>query len=159
MLSYIKGIVWTHSLLYCTIQLFVISKYWYLKVNFLEPEPENVLWDISSLKWTWIPTYLDLTVSFFIPIQLLKSYELPIEVDPAYHPKLIGRRGEVINKIRNDFDVRIQLPDRNDENQGRILIIGYEKSCEAAKEEIMKMVREYVSGYLFHTWVLIVHFH
>lgn len=75
--------------------------------------------------------------------RLLKSYELPIEVDPAYHPKLIGRRGEVINKIRNDFDVRIQLPDRNDENQGRILIIGYEKSCEAAKEEIMKMVREY----------------
>lgn len=75
--------------------------------------------------------------------RLLKSHELEIEVDPSYHPKLIGRRGEVINKIRNDYDVKIQLPDRNEENQSRILIIGYEKSCEAAREEIMKMVREY----------------
>ena len=78
-------------------------------------------------------------------MQLLKSFELAIEVDPMYHPKLIGRRGEVINKIRTEHDVRIQLPDRNDENQSRIVIVGYENSCESAKEEIMKMVREYVS--------------
>ena len=78
-------------------------------------------------------------------LQLLKSFELAVEVEPMYHPKLIGRRGEVINKIRTEHDVRIQLPDRNDENQSRIVIVGYEKSCESAKEEIMKMVREYVS--------------
>lgn len=78
-------------------------------------------------------------------LQILKSYELVVEVEPMYHPKLIGRRGEVINKIRTDHDVKIQLPDRNDENQSRIVIVGYEKSCEAAKDEILKMVREYVS--------------
>ena len=69
-----------------------------------------------------------------------------VEVDPSYHPKLIGRRGEVINKIRSDFDVKIQLPNQNDENQSKITIIGYEKSCVGAKEEILKMVREYVSA-------------
>lgn len=75
--------------------------------------------------------------------RLLKSHEVTVEVDPAYHPKLIGRGGEVINKIRKDHDVRIQLPDRNSENQSLITIVGYEKNCEEAKEEILRMVKEY----------------
>ena len=70
---------------------------------------------------------------------------MTVEVRPDYHPKLIGRRGEVINKLRSDHDVRIQLPERNSENQGLITIIGYEKSCEAAREEILRMVKDYVS--------------
>ena len=75
----------------------------------------------------------------------MKSHEVTVEVSPDYHPKLIGRRGEVINKLRSDHDVRIQLPERNSENQGLITIIGYEKSCEAAREEILRMVKDYVS--------------
>jgi len=59
---------------------------------------------------------------------------------------IAGRRGEVINKIRADYDVRIQLPERNDEDQSQITIIGYERNCEAAKDEILRMVKEYVSG-------------
>ena len=77
--------------------------------------------------------------------RLLKSFEVQCEVDPQFHPKLIGRRGEVINKIRTEHDVRIQLPERNDENQSVITIVGYEKNCLAAKEEILRMVKEYVS--------------
>ncbi|KAH3827192.1 hypothetical protein DPMN_129122, partial [Dreissena polymorpha] len=75
--------------------------------------------------------------------RLLKSFEVQCEVDPQFHPKLIGRRGEVINKIRTEHDVRIQLPERNDENQSVITIVGYEKNCLAAKEEILRMVKEY----------------
>ncbi|XP_052820157.1 vigilin-like [Mya arenaria] len=62
---------------------------------------------------------------------------------PDYHPKLISRRGEVINKIRSDHDVRIQLPERNDEDQSVIRIIGYERNCEAARDEILRMVKDY----------------
>lgn len=75
--------------------------------------------------------------------RLLKSYELTVEVDPNYHPKLIGRRGEVINKIRSDYDVRIQLPEKSSENQSLITVIGYEKNCHQAKDEILNMVKEY----------------
>lgn len=82
--------------------------------------------------------------------RLLKSHELTVEVDPNYHPKLIGRRGEVINKMRSDHDVKIQLPERNSENQSLITIIGYEKNCEAAKEEILRMIRDYVSNHYNH---------
>lgn len=75
--------------------------------------------------------------------RMLKSFELTVDVDPMYHPKLIGRRGEVINKMRSDHDVKIQLPDKSDEST--ITIIGYEKNCEEAREEILRMVKEYVS--------------
>ena len=78
--------------------------------------------------------------------RILKSHELTVEVDPLYHPKLIGRRGEVINKLRAGYDVKIQLPDRNNENQGVITIIGYEKNCEEARDEILRMVKDFVSS-------------
>ena len=29
---------------------------------------------------------------------------------PEYHPKIIGRKGAVITKLRDDFKVNIQLP-------------------------------------------------
>jgi predicted PilT family ATPase len=81
--------------------------------------------------------------------RLLKSHKLTLEVNPSYHPKLIGHRGEVINKIRSEHDVKIQLPDRNNEDQSMITIIGYEKNCEEARDEILRMVKDYVS-YIIH---------
>ena len=70
-----------------------------------------------------------------------------MEVNPAYHPKIIGRRGLVITRIRSDHNVNIQFPDRNDENQSLIKIVGYEKNAEAAKADIDKIVYELVSGF------------
>ena len=40
----------------------------------------------------------------------LKSFKLQIEVNPEYHPKIIGRRGAVITGIRNKHDVQINFP-------------------------------------------------
>lgn len=40
----------------------------------------------------------------------LKSFSLTIEVNPEFHPKIIGKRGAVITKIRTDHDVQIILP-------------------------------------------------
>ncbi|KAK3594419.1 hypothetical protein CHS0354_037444 [Potamilus streckersoni] len=73
----------------------------------------------------------------------LRSFKLTFEVHPQYHPKIIGRKGAVINKIRNDYDVNVQFPDKNDENQSLITVTGFERNAIDAKEEILKMIREY----------------
>lgn len=40
----------------------------------------------------------------------LRSFPLQIEVNPEYHPKIIGKKGAVITKIRKDHDVQITFP-------------------------------------------------
>ena len=68
-----------------------------------------------------------------------------LEVDPKYHPNIIGRRGATINKIRKDHDVRIQLPEKDSTNASEITIVGYEHNVHAAMESLLKIVRELVS--------------
>ncbi|KAH1009812.1 vigilin [Dendroctonus ponderosae] len=72
----------------------------------------------------------------------LRSYTLQIEVNPDYHPKIIGKRGAVITKIRKDHDVQIIFPKKGDENEHIITITGYEENTHQAKEDILKIVRE-----------------
>ncbi|XP_025081209.1 vigilin-like [Pomacea canaliculata] len=72
----------------------------------------------------------------------LKSFQLKIEVDPQHHPKIIGKRGAIISKIRADHDVNIQFPDRSDENPNVITITGYEENACRARDEIMNIVKE-----------------
>lgn len=72
----------------------------------------------------------------------LKSYELKIEVDPEYHPKIIGRKGAVISKIRNDHDVQINFPRKGDPEEHIITITGYEQNAHKARDDIMKIVQE-----------------
>lgn len=76
----------------------------------------------------------------------LRSFELKFEVDPEYHPKIIGRRGAVINKIRTDHNVQINFPKRGDPDENIVTIQGYEKNAHEAKESIMKIVNEWVSS-------------
>ncbi|CAH1773087.1 unnamed protein product [Owenia fusiformis] len=72
----------------------------------------------------------------------LKSFQLDVTVDPIYHPKIIGRRGAVVNKIRTDNDVNIQFPDRGSEKQEVITITGYEENAKAAEADILKIVKD-----------------
>lgn len=72
----------------------------------------------------------------------LRSFELKLEVDPDFHPKIIGKRGAVITKIRQDHDVQINFPKKGDPEEHIITITGYEKNTEAAKEDIMRIVNE-----------------
>lgn len=72
----------------------------------------------------------------------LRSYQLQLNVEPQYHPKIIGRKGAVISKIRDQFQVNIQFPDRNAENADLITITGYQDKAEAAKEAILSIVHE-----------------
>jgi len=70
----------------------------------------------------------------------LRSYEEILEVDPRYHPKIIGKRGAIIMKLRSDHQVQIELPKRGDADQSRIRIIGYVDNVEKAKTALMKLV-------------------
>ncbi|XP_053314560.1 vigilin [Spea bombifrons] len=70
----------------------------------------------------------------------LRSFKLLISVDPKFHPKIIGRKGAVISQIRTEHDVNIQFPDKNDENQDQIMITGYERNTESARDAIMHIV-------------------
>lgn len=72
----------------------------------------------------------------------LRSFEIQFEVDPEWHPKIIGRRGAVINKIRADHGVQITFPRKEDEVDNIIKIQGYEDAANAAKEDILKIVTE-----------------
>lgn len=70
-----------------------------------------------------------------------------------YHPQIIGRGGEVINKIRKDHKVQISLPKKNDSG-GIITIIGYQKDVEAAKADIENIVDRLVRIYIFYAMVV-----
>jgi predicted PilT family ATPase len=72
----------------------------------------------------------------------LRNFKLELHVDPAYHPKIIGRRGAVISKIRDAHDVNIQFPEKNSEKQDLITITGYEANANEAKEDILKIVQD-----------------
>nr|XP_022901402.1 vigilin [Onthophagus taurus] len=72
----------------------------------------------------------------------LKSFALKIEVNPEYHPKIIGKRGAVITKIRSDHDVQINFPKKGDPDEHIITITGYEENTHRAKDDIMKIVNE-----------------
>lgn len=75
--------------------------------------------------------------------RVLKSFQVTVEVDSQYHPKIIGRKGAVVGKIRAKHNVNIQFPSRDSQDQNNIVITGYEKDANAAKDEILKIVQEF----------------
>lgn len=72
---------------------------------------------------------------------------MEVSIPSSYHPKIIGRKGQVIQKIRTEHAVQIQFPPVNggESEPDRITLTGYEHNCEAAKEAILKIVKELVS--------------
>uniref|UniRef100_A0A3Q3JFH3 Vigilin n=1 Tax=Monopterus albus TaxID=43700 RepID=A0A3Q3JFH3_MONAL len=73
----------------------------------------------------------------------LRSFKVTMPVDPKFHPKIIGRKGAVISQIRKDHDVSIQFPDKGDEQQDLIVISGYERNVEEARQAIQQLVAEF----------------
>jgi len=76
----------------------------------------------------------------------LRQFEMILEVPNKHHPKIIGRKGAVIQKLRDEYGVIINVPpssnDVDDEKSNQIKLVGYEKKCEKAKEAIEAMIRE-----------------
>lgn len=76
----------------------------------------------------------------------LRNFELVLNVPNKYHSKLIGRKGAVIQKFRDEYGININVPkadlDPEDERANQIKLIGYEAKCLKAKEAIETMIRE-----------------
>ncbi|XP_066928162.1 vigilin-like [Clytia hemisphaerica] len=76
----------------------------------------------------------------------LRQFELILDVPHRHHPKLIGRKGAVIQKLRDDFGVMINVPSpktpTEDDKADQIKLIGYEDRCVKAKAAIDEMIRE-----------------
>ena len=81
-------------------------------------------------------------------VKIQKSFEVTVEVNHEYHPKIIGRKGAVITKLRMDYRVNIQLPKKDDPEASIITITGYEKDANEAKIAIQKIVGDFVSFFL-----------
>jgi transcription antitermination factor NusA-like protein len=78
----------------------------------------------------------------------LKSFREEIHINPEIHPKIIGKKGFVINKIREKFGVVIQFPDRvskQNADPSLITITGYEDKVIAARDHILSFAKEYES--------------
>lgn len=75
-----------------------------------------------------------------------RSYSLSFPVNPVHHPKIIGKKGAVISKIRTKHNVQINVPESGRGGGGEagdlITVIGYEKDALAAKETILAIVKE-----------------
>ena len=62
-----------------------------------------------------------------------------ISVDAKYHKHIIGKGGSTVNKIKQDSDVMINIPDN--ENGSKIIRIeGNKQGVETAKKELTSMV-------------------
>lgn len=72
--------------------------------------------------------------------RILRSFQLEVSVNPEYHPKIIGRKGAGIQKIRTDHNVQIKFPERGSENQNIIVVTGMESDALAAKNAILAIV-------------------
>ncbi|EFX88840.1 hypothetical protein DAPPUDRAFT_234231 [Daphnia pulex] len=74
--------------------------------------------------------------------RVLRNFAVHVEVPPEYHSKIIGKKGAVISKLRDDFQVNITMPKPEDSNPQLITIKGYEDNANLAKEAILKMVQD-----------------
>jgi len=63
-----------------------------------------------------------------------------------------GRKGAVIQKLRDEYGVQINVPpssiEADDEKANQIKLVGYEQKCERAKAAIENMIRELVGFFL-----------
>ena len=78
-------------------------------------------------------------------MQALRSFKLEVSVDPKFHPKIIGRRGTVVSKIRQDHEVQITMPDKDSERPDVVVITGLEQNALAARDDILRIVHDFVS--------------
>ena len=68
--------------------------------------------------------------------ELERGFTLTFDYPQKFANHLIGRKGENINKIREEFDVEIQL------NDGKVEVKGPQAKAEAAKTHILSMSKK-----------------
>ena len=70
------------------------------------------------------------------------KYDIEIFIENRYISKIIGRRGENINKVRSECKVFVRIFDKNEESttKHKVKIVGTKQDVIIAKERITKYV-------------------
>lgn len=69
------------------------------------------------------------------------KYDIEIFIEDRYISKIIGRRGQNINKVRSECKVFVRIFDKNEESTTRkVKIVGTKQDVIIAKERITKYV-------------------
>jgi predicted PilT family ATPase len=69
------------------------------------------------------------------------KYDIEIFIEDRYISKIIGRRGENINKVRSECKVFVRIFDKNEESTThKVKIVGTKQDVIIAKERITKYV-------------------
>lgn len=85
-------------------------------------------------------------------LQALRSFKLEVSVDPRFHPKIIGHRGTVVSKIRQEHEVQVTMPDKDSERPDIVVITGLEQNALAARDDILRIVPDFVSCFCNHSF-------
>ena len=72
-------------------------------------------------------------------------FVVKIKVESKYCRKIIGKGGKRIRRLREDFNVKIELTKKEEVKSVMITITGFEADANAAKEAILKIVGQYES--------------
>ncbi|VVC39754.1 K Homology domain,K Homology domain, type 1 [Cinara cedri] len=71
----------------------------------------------------------------------LRSYEIQMNIEPEFHPMIIGKKGETVRNLRNKYSVQVNLPRRGEgNNEDIVTVVGYQENAEKARDEIQEMV-------------------
>ena len=81
---------------------------------------------------------------FYLLPQETNSYTAEIRAKPQHHRFLIGRGGANIRKVRENTGARVVFPTPSDEDKELITIIGKKEGVEAAKQELLKAIKDLV---------------
>jgi len=79
--------------------------------------------------------------------QEISSFTAEIRAKPEHHRFLIGRGGASIRKVREETGARIVFPVAKDEDKELITIIGKKEAVEAAKQQLLKSIKDLVCKY------------
>jgi len=82
-----------------------------------------------------------------------RNFSVSINVDPQFHPKLIGKKGATISKIRDRYGVNISIPHKDDEDPTLITITGYEDKCHEARQAIYDIAGDLATQVTINTEV------
>lgn len=68
-----------------------------------------------------------------------------MNIEPEFHPMIIGKKGDTVRNLRNKYGVQVNLPRKGEgNNEDIVTVVGYQENAEKARDEIQEMVDKLV---------------
>ncbi|CAJ0581839.1 unnamed protein product, partial [Mesorhabditis spiculigera] len=72
----------------------------------------------------------------------LDTHEDTLKAKPEFHRFLIGKGGSRINKLREQYDVRVMFPREDDQDKETIHLLGKKEDVESTKKELEALIKQ-----------------